>query len=122
MKARLHRKAIRTLGLRFVLAAFLGILVVAAMPGAYAQTKATVRGRVDRQGDSKSYPAAYVSVSLRGVQSVYTGGDGMYYIQDVMPGDYKLEILDPGGRAIRSFAIHVPAGQQYVDIAPIVIP
>jgi hypothetical protein len=119
MKAHLRKKAIRNVGFRFVLVAFLGILVVVAAPAAYAQTKATVRGRVDRQGN---YPAAHVQVSLHGARSVYTGSDGMYYIHNVMPGEYKLEILNPEGKTVRAFTIKVSAGQQYADIAPIVIP
>jgi hypothetical protein len=126
MKAHLQKQAIRNLRLRFVLSAFLGILMAVAAPGAYAQTKVTVRGRIDRQRESKRYPAAYVAVSLAsraggGDQSVSTGGDGMYHIHDVTPGQYTLQVLDQG-KVIRAFAIQVSAGQRYVDIAPIVIP
>lgn len=87
----------------------------------------TVRGRLDRQGPYGIYPTPYVPVTLYSpfygrTSPAYTGTDGMYYIYNVPPGDYTLEIwiqgfsYQPITYGIRVF------DQPYVDIRPILVP
>lgn len=88
----------------------------------------TVRGRVDRKGDSKSYPAAFVKVTIvpyvskndkKAATLAYTGSDGLYYFH-VRPANYLLQVWVSETESKR-FIITV-ANQKYVDVAPIVIP
>lgn len=87
----------------------------------------TVRGRLDRQGPYGIYPFSYVPVTLyspiiRRTPPAYTGSDGMYYLYNIPPGDYTLEIWVQGFRyqpityRIRVF------NQRYTDIKPILMP
>jgi hypothetical protein len=58
----------------------------------------TVRGRLDRRdGYGRIYPAVYVPITLYNERlgrsaPAYSGTDGMYYIYNVPPGTYYLEI------------------------------
>ena len=92
--------------------------------GALVQTvkNSTVRGRIERQVENKTYPAAYVRVTLapqanrtRRTTS-YTGSDGMYYFR-VQPGTYVLEVWDAEGKAVAKYTIK--ASREYVDISPL---
>lgn len=90
-----------------------------------AQTTSTVRGKIERKGDKKIYPAAYVRVTLtpQGKStsriSVYTGADGMYYFRNVALGAYILEVWNAESKAIRRY--HIKADREYIDVAPILI-
>jgi len=80
----------------------------------------TVRGRLVRRGN---YPAAGVELSLtspslgRSPKS-YSGTDGMYYIRNVPPGNYTLELWV--GKQPLTYNITVRPGE-YTDIAPITL-
>jgi hypothetical protein len=82
---------------------------------------AMVRGRVQRD----MYPVPYVSVTLissnpalgRSAPSV-TGPDGMYYLYNVPPGQYILELWLGGPSPVR-YPINVR--EPYTDIPPIAI-
>ena len=92
-----------------------------------AAQKPTVRGKLERKGNSVNYPAAYVRVTLApsnaksDITSVYTGSDGMYYFRNVPPGTYVLEIWGSQDKAIMSFSIKV-SNRPYTDLEPITIP
>jgi hypothetical protein len=88
---------------------------------------ATVRGRIDKKGNVRTYPAAYVKVTLtpraykddmEHTMLVYTGPDGMYYF-NVPPGSYILRIW-LNDKQSKDYLIEV-RNQKYVDVAPIVI-
>lgn len=111
----------KNLSVKFVL---LSLLVFATTAYAYA---GTVRGRLDRRdAQGRDYPAASVGVTLtndRGVRSspAYTGSDGMYYLYNVPPGTYLLEIwVHPNRDPIR-YTVQV-SNQSLTDIPVIVIP
>jgi hypothetical protein len=87
----------------------------------------TVRGRLDRRdGYGRIYPAVYVPITLYNERlgrsaPAYSGTDGMYYIYNVPPGTYYLEIWPyPNQRPI-VYTIYV-SNQPVTDIAPIQIP
>ena len=86
----------------------------------------TVRGRLIRRGPSGDYPAAGIEVSLYAVSSkigrspkAYSGTDGMYYIPNVPPGQYQLELWVGKQPLIYEIAVR---GNEYTDIAPISVP
>jgi hypothetical protein len=87
----------------------------------------TVRGRLDRRdGYGRVYPAVYVAVTLfqdgRGRSApAYTGTDGMYYLYNVPPGTYNLEIWAYPNQPPIVYTIYV-ANQPLTDIKPIQIP
>lgn len=87
----------------------------------------TVRGRLERRdGYGRAYPAGYVAVTLfqdgRGRSApAYTGADGMYYLYNVPPGTYALEIWASPNRAPIVYTIYV-SNQPMTDIAAIQIP
>ena len=87
---------------------------------------ATVRGRLDRRdGYGRLYPASYVSVTLNNPKigrssPAYTGADGMYYLYNVPPGDYQLEVWAYPGKPPLTFNIRV-YDRPYTDINPILI-
>jgi hypothetical protein len=106
----------RGLALKF---AFLALFSLVATASAYATT---VRGMLVRPDRSA---AAYLAVTIwnqaQGRSSyAYTGTDGMYYIYNVPPGTYVLEIWLNNNNAIR-YTIQVP-NQPMFDISPIVVP
>lgn len=98
------------------------VLLFVAQASAYA---GTVRGMLlRRDGYGKQYAAPYVKVSLnnqaRGRSALaYSGTDGMYYLYNVPPGDYLLEIWTP--TKLLRYKISV-SNERYTDIAQIQIP
>jgi hypothetical protein len=85
----------------------------------------TIRGRVERQTPYGVYGASGVMVTLRSSSRgrsspVYAGSDGMYYLNEIPPGRYALEVWPPGEETPRVYTIEVPA-VPYFDIAPIVV-
>lgn len=103
-------------------------LLLCGMCAARPAQAGTVRGRLFRVAYGRQYPAPYVAVTLVNPQMgrskpAYTGTDGMYYLFNVPPGVYQLEIWwsrDPSQAPYR-YNISVNAGP-YTDIAPIQIP
>ena len=87
----------------------------------------TVRGRLDRRdGYGRIYPAVYVRVTLYNDRvgrsaPAYSGTDGMYYLYNVPPGSYLLEIWPYPNQPPIVYTIYV-SDQALTDIAPIVIP
>src|SRR5690349_13815015 len=87
----------------------------------------TVRGRLERKDSyGRPYPAGYVAVTLyqegKGRSApAYTGADGMYYLYNVPPGTYSLEIWANPNRPPIVYTIHV-SNQPLTDIAAIQIP
>ena len=83
---------------------------------------ATVRGRLENRN---RYPAAYVAVTLYNQQmgrssAAYTGADGMYYLYNVPPGDYYLEVWIYPGQPPLTYSIRV--NDPGTDIPPIQLP
>lgn len=83
-----------------------------------------VRGRVERQRRTNTYPVAQVRVTLASTAApqrritTYTDSGGMYYFS-VPRGDYVLEIWGPGQAPLVTASIRV--NQRYVNIAPLQI-
>lgn len=121
MKAKSLRQRAWNLSFKFLL---ISLIIFATTAYAYA---GTVRGRLERRDAyGRAYPAAHVGVTLyndqMGRSSVaYTGGDGMYYLYEVPPGYYYLEIWVYPNREPLRFVIQV-SNQSVTDIAPIAIP
>jgi hypothetical protein len=82
----------------------------------------TVRGRLLH---INGYPAAGVAVTVSNQQAgrsspAYAGPDGMYYLYNVPPGYYYLEIwLRPDAPTMYQIQV---INQPYTDIAPISVP
>lgn len=99
--------------------AFCGLIWVLAVGLAHA---ATVRGRLIHPN---GYPAAGIAVTVINAGGVrcspaYTGADGMYYLFNIPPGPYYLEIwIYPGGAPER-FQIQVV--EPYTDIPQVGVP
>lgn len=55
---------------------------------------ATVRGRLSHSNGSPATRIQVTVVNAQGVRSspAYTGTDGMYYLSDIAPGPYRLEV------------------------------
>ncbi len=100
------------------------IILVFAIPSINAQTQklnqdTKVRGKVVRIVKSKSYPAAYVRVTVAPHEakdrrnSVYTGSDGFFYFL-VKKGNYILEVWNSQNKLIASY--NVVANNPNVDL------
>jgi hypothetical protein len=95
------------------------VLVLAA---SLAQA-ATVRGRLIRR--NTSYPAPGIAVTVINSYGVrcspaYTGADGMYYLFNIPPGPYYLEIwVYPGGAPM---VYQIQVYEPYTDMPQIVVP
>jgi hypothetical protein len=86
----------------------------------------TVRGRFDRRTSQGTYPAAGIPVTVfrpdigrSGVS--YSGNDGMYYLYNIPPGYYVLEVWLYPNTPPMTFSIQV-GSQPFTDIAPIIVP
>jgi hypothetical protein len=115
-----------------VLAGALFLIVTPFSMSVNAQVKAKivkpyspsiVRGKIERGGDKKIYPASYVRVTLAPESkrtkriTAYTGSDGMFYFRNVAKGGYILEVWNTEGKAIKKYSVR--ADREFVDIAPI---
>ena len=82
----------------------------------------TVRGRLYREANGRTYPAQGVSVRLRdasgSTRSASSSSDGFFYFYNVASGAYSLEVL---GSGTQSYSIRVEE-RDYTDIAPIQVP
>lgn len=94
---------------------------------ASAQVKqSTVRGRIDRQTTTGVVPAAYIRVTMyredtkEKLPETYTGSNGIYYIRNVTPGTYILQVWLSADRLYKSYRITV-GGEPYTDIQTISI-
>ncbi len=103
----------------FLKIALCGLLLVLATGLADA---ATLRGRLIHKN---GYPATAIAVTLVNAQGVrcspaYTGADGMYYLSNVPPGPYHLEIwiYPKGAPAVFQIQVREPL----TDIAQIAVP
>jgi hypothetical protein len=82
----------------------------------------TVRGRLYRETNGRTYPAQGVTVRLRdgqgSVLSASSSSDGFFYFYNVASGFYTLEVRGSGAQ---SYSIRVDE-RNYTDIAPIQVP
>jgi len=91
----------------------LAILFTAAT--AFAATN--VRGRVYAADGKTPYPS--VAVTLGDGPTVYTDRQGMFRINAVAPGAYKLQVATP--RAKKTFNVAAQP-QEFTDLAPVIVP
>jgi hypothetical protein len=109
------------------------LLISLALPSlglrvsASAEVKeSTVRGRIDRRTTTGTVPASYVRVTLyredtkEKMPEVYTGNDGIYYIRNVPPGTYILQVWLSAEKLYKSYRINVE-DTPYTDIQTISI-
>ena len=100
------------------MAAWAGLLVIPLA----AHAAATVRGKVVHVKD-KSAAAGY-RVTIANEKGRTTparvGPDGMYYIYDVSPGSYQLEIWVPSAAAPVVYKIQVV--EPYTDVPQLAVP
>jgi hypothetical protein len=82
---------------------------------------ATVRGQIlDANNSPAPYIAVRVSSGSRGPSEfAYSGNDGRYYLPNVPPGNYNLEVWR-GGRVVATVAISVQ--DPVADVAPVRVP
>ena len=135
MKTKLFKSRSAISLLQFILISpFMALPLVLSLPseahGRKLQVQPVkVRGRVDRKGNSGSYPAGHVKVTIvprsadgdeRAATLVYTGTDGMYYFQ-VPTGTYVLRVW-VSDKESKPFLIDVKGAQAQYDVSPIVIP
>ena len=105
----------------------LAVVVALGLSGVAVLAASTVRGRIVRKGPSGQYAVPGVPISVYATGSnlgrsaqVYTGSDGMYYLSNVRPGTYQLEVWVSKQQRL-TYNIHVK-DQPFTDIAPVVIP
>jgi len=102
------------------------LLFVFGMSVAVNASAGAVRGQLLRVAPNGGrYPAAGVAVTVfRGdlgrSGAAYTGYDGMYYLYNIPPGNYTLEIWTGAQMPSATYNIIV-YNQPMTDIAPIVI-
>jgi len=98
-------------------------LILAALVTVHALAAAsTVRGQIYRMVNGKRVGANGIAVRLnhpqRGPSSlVYTNNDGMYFLYNIPPGQYTLEVTITQ-KNVKKFQITVE-NKAYTDIAPI---
>jgi hypothetical protein len=97
-------------------------MVALAMLAPLASHAQTVRGRIQKG----QFPIIGVAVNvfspnLGASGFSYTGQDGMYYLYNIPPGPYTLQVWAIPGSAPLQYQIVVYA-QPFVDIAPIFLP
>jgi hypothetical protein len=109
---------------KVTLIAIFTILLLSVTSAVYG---ATLQGRLDRFGLYGISPASFVPVSLcsdvdeKILRTVSSGSDGMYYFNNVKPGDYILKVWVKGFmKKPLKYKIH-SSDQEYVNIKPIVI-
>ena len=93
-------------------------LLVTLFISTMAQAATTVRGRV-LAVDGTPYPSAAVTLQTSSgakLPTVYTGGDGMFYVPNVAPGAYKMNVRT--SRSEASFSVNAQS-QAYSDVAPV---
>ena len=93
------------------------VLLLAVSQAAHA---ATVRGRLDRIVNGRRVPAVgiAVTVSASGRRSApaYTKQDGIYYLQNVPPGTYNLEIWISRVQGARPLVYVISVHEPLTDI------
>lgn len=103
---------------RFVLSCFIVLLVCITYVDA-----ATIRGRLDRDSNFGVYPATSIAVSVSSPSAgrsypAYTDNYGFYYLYNIPPGTYNLEVWVTNPPQV--WTIQVPPVPQY-DVAPIIV-
>ena len=97
-------------------------LLVLLLLSADVLAASTVRGRLYREANGRTYPAQGVNVRLRdasgSTRSASSSSDGFFYFYNVTSGAYSLEVV---GAGTQSYSIRVDE-REYTDIAPIQVP
>jgi hypothetical protein len=95
---------------------------------AAAAAAATVRGRLDRVNPQGfRYPATGVAVTVYNQYmgrsgASYAGPDGMYYLYNIPPGQYYLEVWISHDPRIPPTVYPISVYEPYSDVPPIVVP
>lgn len=100
------------------------LLLVLAFAG--TGQAASVRGRIDHAySNGRRIPIAGVIVTVsqpgRGRSAPsYTDGGGMYYLQNIRPGIYDLEIWSPNSPG-KPIVYRIRVSDPYTDIPPVLM-
>ncbi len=106
---------------RFQWKSMAGCAVLLAVSTA-AHAAATVRGKLVHDKDKSAAAGYRVTVMKDNARTTpaRVGPDGMYYIYDVLPGPYQLEIWVPNTAAPVVYKIQVV--EPYTDVPQIAVP
>ncbi len=84
----------------------------------------TVRGKLIREGNGRTYAVPGILVRLvspKGVaRTTYSASDGMFYFYNIAAGPHTLE-LHTADKKVQSYKVRVEE-RPYTDIAPIRVP
>ncbi|HVR40772.1 MAG TPA: carboxypeptidase-like regulatory domain-containing protein [Thermoanaerobaculia bacterium] len=95
------------------------ILITLILTIAATASASTVRGKVVKPDGATAYRGAAVTLehAERGRSTpAYADNDGMFYLRNVPPGDYTMEVQTANDKAV--FRITV-LNQEYSDVAPV---
>lgn len=100
--------------------------LVIVLASAVAAEASTVRGKLERQTPYGPYPAQGIPVTVNHPDlgrsgTAYSGPDGMYYLYNIPPGSYTLEVWVYPNSPPWKFPI-VVYNTPYTDIPPITVP
>ena len=105
------------------LALYLLLLILAFARTGHA---ASVRGRIDHaysNGQRIPMTGVTVTVSQPGMgrsAPAYTDGRGMYYLQNIRPGIYNLEIWSPNSPG-KPIVYRIRVSDPYTDVPPVLM-
>ena len=92
-------------------------------PYAVQAPRALVRGRIQRSYNGQFYPIQGVQVTLNHPQlgrtdPAYSGPDGMYYLYNIPPGSYYLEVWVTNPPWVFNVNVYAPQ----TDLPPVNVP
>jgi outer membrane receptor protein involved in Fe transport len=107
--------------LRYVVA---GLILVAAVPGTFAQSRTTsaITGLVQSQGPVVGATVSIASPQLiGGVKSQVTDAKGGFSFQEIAPGMYTITVVMPGYKTLQREDVRLPIGitlDLHLDLVP----
>ncbi|MBZ5505301.1 MAG: carboxypeptidase-like regulatory domain-containing protein [Acidobacteriia bacterium] len=101
------------------------LLVLLLMTG--FASAATVRGQLNRRAGTSAAPAAGICITVykpAGGRSPRACSDsqGMYYLPNIAPGDYQLEVWTSQDPRVQPIRYPVKVAEPYTDIQPVIVP
>lgn len=108
--------------MRFCAILLLVLLLMMKFAGA-----ATVRGQLNRRAGASAAPAAGICITVYkpgGGRSprACSNSQGMYYLPNIAPGDYQLEVWTSQDPRVQPIRYPVRVAEPYTDIQPVTVP